>query len=214
MYRGYIKLYRCSLDKAWLSNSEYCALWIYCLLRANYKDREVLLDGKAKLIPAGSFVTSRPRICKDTGIERSKVERILKCFESEQQIKQEPHTKYRIISILNWQKFQCDEQGFEQQVSNNRATSEQQVSTDNKDKNIKNDKNKRFIPPTIEEVKSYCQERNNGIDAQYWVDKYIACGWVIGKNRTPMKDWKATIRTWEKNNNDKKEKMSDGYKPL
>ena len=73
---------------------------------------------------------------------------------------------------------------------------------------------RRFIPPTVEEVKSYCQERNNGIDAQYWVDKYIACGWVIGKNRTPMKDWKATIRTWEKNNNDKKEKMSDGYKPL
>lgn len=150
----------------------------------------------------------------DTGINESKVERILKCFESEQQIEQQGYTKYRVISITNWNKYQGAKQENEQQMNSKRTANEQQMNTDNNDKNIKNDKNKRFIPPTIEEVKSYCQERNNGIDAQYWVDKYIACGWVIGKNRTPMKDWKATIRTWEKNNNDKKEKMSDGYKPL
>lgn len=54
----------------------------------------------------------------------------------------------------------------------------------------------RFSPPTVEEVWAYCQERQNGIDAQTFVDFYAAKGWMIGKNR--MKDWRAAVRTWEK----------------
>lgn len=56
---------------------------------------------------------------------------------------------------------------------------------------------KRFVKPTIEEIKAYCQERNNNIDAEYFYDKYEGQGWKVGKN--PMKDWKAVVRTWEKN---------------
>lgn len=58
-------------------------------------------------------------------------------------------------------------------------------------------KRKRFIPPTVEEVKEYCVERRNSIDPQRFVDYYTANGWMVGRNH--MKDWKATIRTWEKN---------------
>ena len=56
---------------------------------------------------------------------------------------------------------------------------------------------KRFTKPTLEEVQAYCQERNKGVDAQKWYDYYSANGWKVGKN--PMKDWKAAIRTWERN---------------
>lgn len=56
----------------------------------------------------------------------------------------------------------------------------------------------RFTPPTLEEVKAYCTERNNGINAERWFDYYAANGWKIGKN--PMKDWKASVRYWEKDN--------------
>lgn len=55
-----------------------------------------------------------------------------------------------------------------------------------------------FIKPTFEEVKAYCEERKNGIDPQYWLDKYDGNGWKVGKAGLPMKDWKAVIRTWEK----------------
>ncbi len=54
---------------------------------------------------------------------------------------------------------------------------------------------KRFAKPTVDEVRAYCVERNNGIDAQAFVDHYESKGWLIGK--TPMKDWKAAVRTWE-----------------
>ena len=56
-------------------------------------------------------------------------------------------------------------------------------------------KSKRFIPPTIEEVTFYCQERSNNVNAEKFVDHYTSNGWKVGKN--PMKDWKASVRTWE-----------------
>jgi len=56
--------------------------------------------------------------------------------------------------------------------------------------------NNIFIPPTLEEVVAYCQERNNGVDPQKWYDFYSAKGWMIGKNK--MRDWKAAVRTWER----------------
>lgn len=56
---------------------------------------------------------------------------------------------------------------------------------------------KRFIPPTLDEVKVYCQERKNNVDAERWFDYYTSNGWQVGKNK--MKDWKAAVRTWERN---------------
>lgn len=53
----------------------------------------------------------------------------------------------------------------------------------------------RFTPPTVEEVREYCIERNNGVDPAMFVDFYISKGWKIGKNK--MKDWRAAVRTWE-----------------
>lgn len=55
----------------------------------------------------------------------------------------------------------------------------------------------RFCRPTIDEIREYCIERNNTIDAQHFMDHYEANGWVVGK--TAMKDWKATVRNWERN---------------
>lgn len=65
-------------------------------------------------------------------------------------------------------------------------------------------KAKRFTKPTLEEVKAYCIERNNNVDAEHFYDYYEANGWKVGKNS--MKDWKASVRTWERNGYDSKPK--------
>ena len=54
---------------------------------------------------------------------------------------------------------------------------------------------KRFSPPSMDDVKAYCQERGNAVNPEKWYDYYTANGWKVGKN--PMKDWKAAVRTWE-----------------
>jgi len=62
----------------------------------------------------------------------------------------------------------------------------------------------RFVPPTPDEVRSYCKERNNSVDPSRFVDFYAAKGWMVGKNK--MRDWKAAVRTWE----GKQEKQASG----
>ena len=57
--------------------------------------------------------------------------------------------------------------------------------------------NKKFVKPTIEEISDYCHERNNTIDAESFFNFYESKGWMVGKSQ--MKDWKAAVRTWEKN---------------
>ena len=55
----------------------------------------------------------------------------------------------------------------------------------------------RFTPPTVDEVKVYCQERGSSVDPEKFVDFYSANGWKQGRNK-PIVDWKAAVRTWER----------------
>lgn len=59
------------------------------------------------------------------------------------------------------------------------------------------EKSSRFTPPSLEDVIQYCRERGNSVDADSFIDHYSANGWMRGK--TKIKDWKACVRTWEKN---------------
>ncbi|MBR1387795.1 MAG: hypothetical protein IJ553_05275 [Alloprevotella sp.] len=104
----------------------------------------------------------------------------------------------------------------ERQPTNNQAESEKQTNI-NDNENIKdNEKVKekeqrevsatqsvtptraRFTPPSITEVEAYCKERGNGVNAQQFCDHYTANGWKQ-KGGNPIKDWRAAVRTWERN---------------
>ena len=54
----------------------------------------------------------------------------------------------------------------------------------------------RLKRPTIEEVTAYCRGRKNNVDPVKWYNYYLSNGWRVGRN--PMKDWQATVRTWER----------------
>lgn len=69
------------------------------------------------------------------------------------------------------------------------------------------EKTKRFIKPTIDEIRTYCLERNNSVDSQRFYDYYESNGWKVGKN--PMKDWKASVRTWERSTDNTSKKGND-----
>lgn len=157
---GYIKVYRNILDNPVVcKDSEYFAVWCYLLLNATHKERAVLFKGEKIILKPGQLITGRIKIAEHFKISESKVQRILKMYENEQQIEQQISNKNRLITILHWDLYQCSEQQNEQQVNDNRtttgqqtddnwATTEQQVNTnknDKNDKNVKNDKNERNI---------------------------------------------------------------------
>jgi len=202
--KGWIQLHRRLMSKGWYKDSEYVHLWIHLLLSANHKPNEWLYKDKMMKIERGQLITSRKSIGVSTGIERNKVERILKCFESEQQIKQQNLFTSRLITILNYDDYQKNEQDFEQPVSSKRAASEQRVSTNNnvnnvkiKKENILKEKSSHFQKPTPQQITEYAQSISFELDGNQFFDYYESKGWMIGKSK--MKDWKAAVRTWKRN---------------
>ena len=83
------------------------------------------------------------------------------------------------------------------------------IDKDSKGESVRGEKAKRFYPPTIDEVKQYCEERKNNIDPMAFIDFYSSKGWMIGKNR--MKDWKAAVRTWERKRKEESKTESSVY---
>ena len=73
-------------------------------------------------------------------------------------------------------------------------------------------KAKRFMPPTLDHVLTYCNERLNNVDANKFIDHYTSNGWLVGKNK--MKDWKAAVRTWEKSSFDKPSSNQPASRPV
>lgn len=64
--------------------------------------------------------------------------------------------------------------------------------------NPKSKKAVRFVPPTVEQVRAYCEERGNRVDPERFVNHYEASGWKRNRG-VPLIDWKAAVRNWEKN---------------
>lgn len=139
---GYIKLFRSIKNKGWYKKSDYVHLWIHILVKANHKKNEWMYKNKIINILPGQFITSRKTLRRETGINESKVERILKCFENEQQIEQQNMHTSRLISVNKWSEYQISEHVNEQRVNSERTASEQRVNTNNNVKNVKNDNNK------------------------------------------------------------------------
>lgn len=75
--------------------------------------------------------------------------------------------------------------------SSSSSTSSSSLTTKEKNK----EKKSVFVKPSLDEVSSYCLERQNGINPQTWMDYYESNGWMVGKNK--MRDWRAAVRTWE-----------------
>lgn len=93
---------------------------------------------------------------------------------------------------------------YDEDMKNISKTYEKHMENENENENInENIKINSFKKPTLEEVETYCKERNNNVNAQKFIDFYESKGWMIGKSK--MRDWKACVRTWEKDTPKKEE---------
>lgn len=100
---------------------------------------------------------------------------------------------------------ECIQNGYIGKVSIDKDS----IDKDSIGESVRGEKAKRFYPPTLDEVKQYCEERKNNIDPMAFIDFYSSKGWMIGKNR--MKDWKAAVRTWERKRKEQSQSESSVY---
>ena len=122
---GFIKLFRDIKKQPWYTDSQAVHLFVHLLLEATHEERQGFFGGKLIVLKPGQLITGRNKLATEVGFNRSKIERCLKMFEECGQIEQQTSNLNRLISVLNWDKWQK----IEQQTSNKRATNEQQTST-------------------------------------------------------------------------------------
>lgn len=125
--KGWISIHRKMLDNPIVcKDSDHMAVWVYLLLNATHTEYPALFSGNKIMLQPGQLITGRKSIAEKLNISESKVQRILKSFESEQQIEQQNGNKNRLVTVVSWSDYQDSEQQDEQQVNNKRTTTEQQ----------------------------------------------------------------------------------------
>ena len=218
---GYILLSRKIIEsEIWRKPPLYLKVWIWLLERAQHKEYKQLKRGQlfASINDIRTGVAWYVGYRKETPT-KDQIFQILEWMRNTSakattgattkapMITTTKATHGMFIKIENYCVYQ-DPRNYESNTgSNDRSNNENSATPNNTNKNDKNDKNEKnniFIPPTLEEVISYCKERNNSVDPQKWYDFYSAKGWMIGKNK--MKDWKAAVRTWERGCDSKPQK--------
>lgn len=152
-HKGYIALWRKSLDSGVFQNEGLWKLWCLCLMKANHKECWLPVEGMVepvKLLP-GQFIIGRFSLHKEFYKRKRKRQktpltlwRWMQTLEKLGNLNIKTNNKYSIITIVNWDSYQNNkkqnEQQNEQQANNKRTTGEQQVNTNNNVDNVNNEK--------------------------------------------------------------------------
>ena len=174
---GWITIYRKIQEKSWYKDSEYVHVWLHLILNANYTNKKIWINSKEVEVKRGQLLTSRKSISDKTGVQQSKIYRVLKRLENEQQIKQQKTNKYTIITIVNYELYQKSEQQNERKVNTNRTTNEQQS-----EHNIINNNN---IPTTNNNINNFLENRGYGGKKPFIEDCFSFCEKEFGRTLSP-----------------------------
>lgn len=210
MGSGYIKLHRKIKENPIFRDSTKLHLWVYCLVNASHTGHKTILGSREVFLQPGQFVTGRHRAATETGLTEKQVRAGLKALEILEMVKL--HTSKgqagTIVTICNWNLYQYRESENGQEAakfgpSEGQVRATIQEGKEGKEKKYicdqptKSNSREQFQKPTIEEVRSYCEERKNSVDPETFWNFYESKGWRVGKNK--MQSWKACVHTWEKN---------------
>lgn len=203
---GYIRLHRQILKWEWYGNSNTFRLFLHCLLKANYADGR--FEGRD--IKRGSFVTSLDKLAHEIGQSVRQVRVSLDHLILTGELTSQSFNRYRVITVVKYDEYQSNDKQNDRQMTSERQAYDKQMTSKwqqykNNNKNNNNNKEqennikplKRFVPPTLEEIEEYCWERKNHVSPSQFFDYYQSVGWLVGKGK-PMKDWKAAVRRWER----------------
>ncbi len=150
---GFIKIDRSILNWRWYHDSTTFKVFIHLLFKANYKDSEF----KKHIIKRGQLVTGRKALSKELEISERQVRTALEHLKSTNEITITPTSKYSIITINSYNKYQDVDQHIDQQVTNKRPASDQQA-TSNRPHHKKEKKNKK---ERMQEYNSACAQEMN-----------------------------------------------------
>lgn len=208
MANGYVKLHRKMTDWEWYKDPNTFRVFVHLLLSAQYKETEFW----GHTIKPGQVVCGRKQLAEELDLSEAAIRVALKHLKSTSEIAIKTTNKFSIITIVKWGIYQCLIDDNDQQNSQQR---DQQVASKIKKRDhiqeFKESKNIERVPraPTFEEVSEYVKERGYEMDPEAFFDYYQETDWHK-KNGQPIKDWKASVRTWARREKEFRKNATEG----
>ena len=166
MLRGYVKLWRRSIDNGWLQNHLLWAFWCWCLLKASHKQKEITVGFQRVMLEPGQFVFGRNNAAKELRASPQNIRTCVQTLIKSQNLTIKSTNKFSIISIINWDSYQQDENKINQQTnkpltSNQPTTNHKQTHKhkSTKEKRIKTSSFCRLLPDRNHD--GVCQPQGN-----------------------------------------------------
>lgn len=146
MDRGYVKLWRKSLDAGWIKNHKLWAFWTYCLMKASYKEFDAIVGLQVVHLLPGQFIFGRKKASKETGLTEQEIRTIIDFLRKAGNLTIKTTNKFSVITIINWPIYQSEA------IENNQLIN-QQLTNKEPHTRIKEYKNKR-TPADFSEIQS------------------------------------------------------------
>lgn len=142
MKDSYIKISRRLLDWEWFQDSNMVHLFIYILLQANFKDG----NWQGSEVKRGQYITGRKSLSRATGISERTIRTCLQKLEATNEVTIEPTSKWSIITVVKYDKYQ----GFESKAPS--KTPEDRPSIDHQSTTIEEERRKKRIKDIVEHL--------------------------------------------------------------
>ena len=136
MQRGYIKTWRKAIDSGWLRNHRLWVFWSWCLLKASYKEYDLVVGCQKIHLMPGDFVFGRRVAASELNMSEREIRTAVDSLKTSRNIAVKTTNKYSIISVLNWDTYQqtenINDQQNDQQLTNKRPTTDHKQEVKNK----------------------------------------------------------------------------------
>lgn len=215
MGKGYVLINR-QIEDNWIWNDRPFSkgqAWIDLILMANYKDKTVIIKGKVIEVKRGQLLRSIDYLVERWGWSRKKVRSFLtSTLEIQKMVTVEGTHQGMLITIEKYELYQTlgHESGTLEGTVQGTLREHIQYN-DNKYKDNK-DNNSRRRGPSLDDVKNYVKEHDYKMDPQEFFDYYQEVGWTK-KNGQAIRDWRASVRSWERRSKEWAAKEGAGKGP-
>jgi hypothetical protein len=108
MNRGYVRLWRKSLDAGWIKNHKLWAFWTYCLMKASYKEFDAIVGLQIIHLLPGQFIFGRKKASQETGLTEREIRTIVEFLRKAGNLTIITTNRFSIITIINWPTYQGD----------------------------------------------------------------------------------------------------------
>jgi len=158
MSKGYVKLYRKSLESAVFQNANLWKVWCYCLMRANHAPTNILWNGEERPLRPGQFITGRFQAAGDCNMKPSTLWYQLRFLKKMSNIDIVSDNKSSLITVTNWRKYQWTEGGSDTGLDTGLTTNRQGIDTD------KNGRMKENVEVPVSDEPKACNEAQSLYD--------------------------------------------------